>query len=713
MVHICSTTGITLATVLLLLTGKPDSASAAFTFLSRPDSGAYDYIDTSAFDHFHKLAGFVSASSNTSATTLNGAITYSINGGTLSGDGLTSTLELPVFPSVTSGARMGTLTLYTQTGAFIFAPSNDAINGNAGIPNAGPVRGADSAATSGSSGMFLRQLAAITARDVNNASASSNLFIARLGFYNDTPLPIPGTAPIGTTVSETGVPMSLSIPMSTVFNRVDTSGSGNISDDINVLRYSAYIGSDENLFTSTQEMDTASENISAMADWPALSSKGLSFTATPSDTSTSILTISGTPNSNGIIDIMLVATDSPDNSYSVKRFAGRHMVVYVGTAGNDAPYITSNTTVTVPENSPAVLTVTSLDPDAAATASYSIVGGADQELFTIDTASGELSFTSPRDFEMPSDTDHNNQYEVTVRVTDDTGLTDEKNFTVLITDVNEFAPVITSNGGGTGAAINVAAGTTTVTTVTASDADGSDTVKYYVGGKDMARFNINESSGELVFKTAPDISVPADIGANNVYDILVMAFDGNSFDLQAIAVTVVEGMSNLTVSFAGDGSGSINSDPAGINCSAPSCPDTAFVTGSDVVMTPTPAVGSLFNRWSANCSPTGNTNCTITMDADKEVLATFDSLRWIRINSAPDKFYGALKGAYEAAADLDDIQLSSSALLNEELIIDRELNVILSGGYDGDWFNSGVSTLHGSIRISTGRLTVSNLRIQP
>src|SRR5207247_5600692 len=66
---------------------------------------------------------------------------------------------------------------------------------------------------------------------------------------------------------------------------------------------------------------------------------------------------------------------------------------------NDAPVITSNgggatAALSVAENSTAVTTVTSSDVDTGATATYSIAGGADAALFTINSASGALAFLS-------------------------------------------------------------------------------------------------------------------------------------------------------------------------------------------------------------------------------------------------------------------------------------------------------------------------------
>ena len=50
---------------------------------------------------------------------------------------------------------------------------------------------------------------------------------------------------------------------------------------------------------------------------------------------------------------------------------------------------------------------------------FSLVGGDDQDKFSIDQTSGKLVFNNAPDFETASDSDSNNKYEVKVRVTDD------------------------------------------------------------------------------------------------------------------------------------------------------------------------------------------------------------------------------------------------------------------------------------------------------
>jgi hypothetical protein len=210
---------------------------------------------------------------------------------------------------------------------------------------------------------------------------------------------------------------------------------------------------------------------------------------------------------------------------------------------NETPVITSNggggsASITMAENVAAVTTVTGTDPDAGTILSYTIIGGADAGRFTINPATGVLSFITPADFEAPSDAGANNVYDVVVQISDGLGGLDSQSLSVTVTNAND-PPVITSNGGGASAAVGVSENTTAVTTVTATDAD-LHTVTYSIaGGADAGRFTINATTGVLQFLSPQDYENPTDAGANNVYDVIVQASDGNGgIDTQAIAVSV-------------------------------------------------------------------------------------------------------------------------------------------------------------------------------
>ena len=222
--------------------------------------------------------------------------------------------------------------------------------------------------------------------------------------------------------------------------------------------------------------------------------------------------------------------------------------------GNTAPVITSNggaatASVNVNENQTAVTTITATDPDVPTTFTYSIVNtaGTDFAKFTINSATGVLTFIAPPDFENPTDiggADGDNAYVVDVQVSDGS-LTDLQTITVNVQNVNA-APVITSDGGGATASVNIDENTLAVTTVTATDDGENNNTKTFsivnTAGTDFNKFSINPITGVLTFIAPPDFETPTDIGGpdgDNAYVVDVQVSDGSLTDSQTITVNVL------------------------------------------------------------------------------------------------------------------------------------------------------------------------------
>ncbi|WP_414004181.1 VCBS domain-containing protein [Pseudomonas sp. S1Bt23] len=246
---------------------------------------------------------------------------------------------------------------------------------------------------------------------------------------------------------------------------------------------------------------------------------------------------------NNVYDVIVRASDGT-------LFDDQAIAVTVTDVNDNSPVITSNggsttASINVAENTAAVTTVAATDADLPAqTLSYSIVGGADAAKFSIVSGTGALSFISAPNFEAPADSGTNNVYDVIVRASDGT-LFDDQAIAVTVTGVNDNSPVITSNGGGTTASVNVAENTAAVTTVVATDADlPTQTLSYSIlntAGTDFGKFSIS-SSGVLTFNSAPDYENPQDIGGtdgDNAYVVDVQVADGNGgTDTQTITVNV-------------------------------------------------------------------------------------------------------------------------------------------------------------------------------
>jgi hypothetical protein len=117
----------------------------------------------------------------------------------------------------------------------------------------------------------------------------------------------------------------------------------------------------------------------------------------------------------------------------------------------------------------------------------------------------------------------------------------------------------------------------------------------------------DNNSYQPAFTTGVGWDFPTGIGTVNVHNLVTNW------------VVAGGGSAGLTVSVTG--SGTVTSNPAGINC--PSTCSQTFAGGPQVTLTATPSGGSnwVFSGWSGACSGAGT--CVVTMNAAQSVTATF------------------------------------------------------------------------------------------
>ena len=117
---------------------------------------------------------------------------------------------------------------------------------------------------------------------------------------------------------------------------------------------------------------------------------------------------------------------------------------YGSGSSNSAPTITNTSlSISVEENQTSAFTVTATDADNDSL-TYTI-SGTDSSLFAIST-SGVVTFSTAPDFEIPSDADSDNIYNLTASVSDGS-LSDSKDFTVTVTNDTSDDPTSTEYDG--------------------------------------------------------------------------------------------------------------------------------------------------------------------------------------------------------------------------------------------------------------------------
>jgi VCBS repeat-containing protein len=168
---------------------------------------------------------------------------------------------------------------------------------------------------------------------------------------------------------------------------------------------------------------------------------------------------------------------------------------------------------------------------------WSITSGNDRGKFQI-AADGTITFVVAPDFEIPTDTDTNNTYVLTVTATDVAGNISTQTITVTVLDIDDTAPVITGPSGGPGSvasALTITEGVTAVTRFTANEP-----VTWSIdSGTDAAKFRIDATTGTIVFVAAPDFENPTDSDRNNTYVVRIKAVDAaGNVSFQTLTVTI-------------------------------------------------------------------------------------------------------------------------------------------------------------------------------
>ena len=229
---------------------------------------------------------------------------------------------------------------------------------------------------------------------------------------------------------------------------------------------------------------------------------------------------------------------------------------------NDPPSIDIASTIQVAENQTAVTTVSVSDVDEDELTLT--LGGTDASSFNL-SSDNVLSFKEAPDFETKS------SYSITLSLTDGTE-TVTKDISVTVTNVNDIAPVFTSE-----ATFSAAENQTAIGTVTATDADG-DGIAYSISGSEIT---INSSSGVIAFASAPDYETKAS------YTATVTASDGVNTTTQDITVNVTN-VNDNSPSFTSSATFSADENQTAIGTVAASDADgdtiTYSISGSDITI---------------------------------------------------------------------------------------------------------------------------------
>ena len=277
----------------------------------------------------------------------------------------------------------------------------------------------------------------------------------------------------------------------------------------------------------------------AVTSWRLAGSDAGDFTITDTGGNSARLTFRNTP------DYDRPADSNRDNEYLVtirayngSTYGSLDVTVKVTDENEAAPVVKGRDTLSFRENTPVttrLYTYRATDTDRDTEITWSVEGD-DGNNFAIEE--GVLTFSAPPDYEVPTDSDGNNVYQVMVVASDSTkrGTLD---VIVTVTDVNE-GPVIEVTSANTDITAEENTATDRVlATYRATDPEDptAKITRWSVTGRDGGDFSINEG-GELTFRNPPDHERPADSGGDNEYEVTVRAFDGRVYGTLDVTVTV-------------------------------------------------------------------------------------------------------------------------------------------------------------------------------
>ncbi len=245
--------------------------------------------------------------------------------------------------------------------------------------------------------------------------------------------------------------------------------------------------------------------------------------------------------SSSAYSIKVIATD-PDNATA--EISGTIFVTRVTRQlANNPPIFDDGESITlsVAENTASGENigdpVAATDDDTDDTLTYTLEG-TDAASFSIVSTSGQLQTSAALDYETK------NSYSVTVKVTDDSGASNNSDtiaVTINVTDGDDGitpelnnAPVFADESTTLSVAENTASGENIGSPITATDDDAADTLTYSLEGTDAASFAIVSTSGQL------QTSAALDYATKNSYSITVKVTDdsGASNNSDTITVTI-------------------------------------------------------------------------------------------------------------------------------------------------------------------------------
>lgn len=270
----------------------------------------------------------------------------------------------------------------------------------------------------------------------------------------------------------------------------------------------------------------------------------------------------------------------------------------------------------------------------------------------------------------------------------------------------------TTSFGGTSAACPYAAGSAAVLQQAAKVKTGTFLTPAEV--KNYLVNNGNNVTDSKVAITKPRINLGNSVNAlpsgtfgNKTLYLWVKDAAGNISARSSASVNFTVPL--LKFSFTGDGYGSVNSNPAGINCTGTAgsaCPTAVFSNGQSVTLTAASNSSSSnfsnFSGWNPACNGAGS--CNLTMSSSQNVSGNFNRDKLVKFSTQSVGTFATILEALSAATNGQTIHVRDNSGLTpfaDALNINK--TVTLKGGFAaGFGTNTGYTTTSGKLTVGSG-----------
>ncbi len=201
-------------------------------------------------------------------------------------------------------------------------------------------------------------------------------------------------------------------------------------------------------------------------------------------------------------------------------------------------------TINIEENRSSFTLSPALSGTFSGSITYGIIEQGDYGSFQINSNTGEASFISAPNYELPGDQDEDNVYLLTLSVTTSEGQSDSAMTRVVVVNVDE-SPYLSSSSEYVVPEDQSEVGVIEVL-------GGDDSPSWKVGDEEDSFNFIKTEDGQLAFAQIPDYEDPKDVDENNEYQLEIEIFDGSSYEgSETITIVVedeLEGINTPTIS---------------------------------------------------------------------------------------------------------------------------------------------------------------------